>query len=192
MKNFIIIGNGSSGTSWLVRTFELNRSIFVDYERYHDDFETSLDDMLARAKSANDKGLTYCNKIPFELTIMREPFKWAYSDWVKLSNHFHIIFNYRALTSWIESWNIRQETLSENKLLSRWESGWRIYYDILEVNPDKVVTNCYDEFLTNPERNMKNLYSFLDLDYSHPLTIRPKNKPIKRDKPFFHWFKYNW
>lgn len=185
MKNFIIIGNGSSGTSWLTRQFHLHPLIEGHFEDFSHTFEESLKVYKANAERINNDGFTYCNKIPFEQVIFRNT-HWRAKDFIELAEHFYIIFNFRAFTSWIESWNRRLDPTCQFELKSRWENGFKIAFDILESHPSKIIFNNYECMTLNPESEYNRLCEWLDIqldNYSFLDQDKPQeNKAVQREK----------
>ncbi len=195
MKNFIIIGNGSTGTSWLYKTLNKHTKLKGDFEYFNSSFKTTLDEMLNRAVEANKNGKIYFNKIPFEQTIIRFDC-WKKYNFVELSKHFHIIFCSRAITSWAESWHRRQEIgcaqRKPQEMVDRYLIGWSIYLDILEMNPDKVILSNFERRLIAFETEIKYICDFAGVEFEEAmLSEPPKKEIIQRDKPVFCEFYHD-
>jgi len=177
MKNVFILGNGSTGTSFLFRSIASHPKVTGDFEPFDKTFNVALSKYKKFARSANDSGHVWLGKLPFERAIFRRN-DWEQNDFLKLGKEFFIIGTYREFDSWFKSWNYRQEKIDEKVARQRWQSGNQIIEGLRNQGRVLTVVN-YHRLVTDFDKIMTHVYNLIGIDALH--------KPIERPDRTLNW-----
>lgn len=178
MNNFFIMGNGSSGTTFLAQMLNSHSEIEMVQNKYHEhfnkDFGHSLKQYQEFAQDVNGRGLVWGVKLPFEQVIFRNS-HWHIGDYFTLSSNFKIIYMFREFEHWMRSWNARQLPELDEETAKKWHSeGYNLYKRLYTTTYNRVMKVEYKDLCDEPKTQMESLCNFLGVKYEDPQVLVKK------------------
>lgn len=144
-SNFLIIGNGGSGTSLLRGFLNSHSKVECCFEHWGD-----WQDQASKCKYE-----VWGNKQPLERFWS---YKWEDSQIVDLIDDYLIIWIVRRYDKWLKKQVSR-------KAEANWQRGRGIYWAIRNRKPDRVIEVAFEDLLLRPEAELRRVCDFLHVGY---------------------------
>ncbi len=155
------MGNGYSGSSLLIAVLNAHSKIEADFE-YFDWKQPEVAKWYQKWQDKKTEATKiWGNKIPLELLAWGD---WKDEDILPLIDDYYIIWNTRKFENYRSSFRRRQPKGKEN-IAEYYTRSKNIYAKMLELRPNKIIHNNFEDFVTDPEKALTRICNFLDIDY---------------------------
>lgn len=174
-KPFLVLGNGSSGTSLLRGLLNAHSKCDVWFEKFVDNIPDTVDLFNNAIQKCKDEGKLWGNKIPLERLLWND----LWGGWDTLPAYFRLTENYYVL--WItrnyhdyKSSMFKRHTArftvfgngqGEKELKRQWVYGTRIRDNLKDRYPDRVKLISFENLVSDTENQLIDVCNFLNLEY---------------------------
>jgi len=162
-KDFLILGNGYSGSSLLHSLINSNDEVNVEFEKFQWRDKSIEKWKHEWEKLKNEEKLIWGNKIPIELFILSEAKK---QDITSLIDDYFIIWLTRKFSGYYKSILKRGKIKNSYGAKKIWEFAQSCYFIMREKRPDKILNVSFEELVIYPERELFRICDFLGIHYN--------------------------
>ena len=162
-KHFFILGCSRSGTSLLCGLMNAHSKCEVDFEVWADGrgrkdiVRFNFDFWDKKRDESQKKDMLYGNKIPLEQFSAKQ---WNEKDFIKFFDHgYFVLFISRRFSKYCNM------PTREIQYKEWWAKGQKIYWNMREYAPDKIIQISYEDLVLRPQIELIRISNFLDIEY---------------------------
>lgn len=158
-RDFLILGNGMSGTSLMHSMIDTHPQIDCQFEQ-----GDKLKDFPVWIEDARKCPNTWGNKVPIEKLMAGN---WQMADLIDLIESFYIINPQRKFTGYLQSYKRKythrplKHLPKEEQAAILWEQNNELYYAMLEKNPEKIIRVSFEHLVLYPGIEMDRIFRYL-------------------------------
>jgi len=162
IRDFIIVGNGGSGTSLLRGLLNAHSNLHVVFEHK----PPRLDEFIKEAKV--HEGI-WGNKTPIEQFIS---IGLTLEQMVEISDYFKIVHIIRRYSMYCKN---RKGPYEKN-----WKISQDFYNAVRERHPSRVITVSFEDLLLRTESELTRICSFLTVNFQRKMLLGTNDTGYKR------------
>lgn len=179
-RDFVILGNGKSGTSLLRGLLHAHPLCHVEFELGNQTPKLTPTQMFSLwlDKRESNSASIYGVKMPYELLIHND---WSHDQILNISDYFKVIWIFRRFSKYYS--NEFEQAFGSCEV--NWRDTQNYYWEMRERYPESIIQVSFEDLILRTEIELRRICYFLDIKYDQSMFSGTNNTGFnKYDKNY--------